>query len=79
MELSMTDKWVLTWARAAFITIGRKDSARLRERLEFDSEEEAIGFAMNLDDPQRQAVQLYLPSGDIADLPVIEKMQVAQK
>ena len=75
----MTDKWVLTWARAAFIAIGRKDSARLRERLEFDSENGAIDFAMNLDDPQRQTAQLYLPNGDIADLPMIERMYVAQK
>jgi hypothetical protein len=70
MELRMTDKWVLTWARAAFITISRENSARLRERLEFDSEREAIDFAMHLDDPQRQTVQLYLPNGDIADLPM---------
>ena len=75
----MTDKWVLTWARAAFITISRKNSARLRERLEFDSEKGAIDFAMDLDDPQRQTVQLYLPNGDIADLPVIEQMYTAQK
>ena len=74
----MTDKWVLTWARAAFIAIGRKDSARLRERLEFDSQKAAIDFAMNLDDPQRQTVQLYLPNGDIADLPVIKQMYIAQ-
>ncbi len=79
MESPMTDKWVLTWARAAFITISRKSSARLRERLEFDSEKGAINFAMDLDDPQRQTVQLYLPNGDIADLPVIERMYAAQK
>ena len=75
----MTDKWVLTWARTAFIAIGSKESARLRERLEFDSENGAIDFAMNLDDPQRQTAQLYLPNGDIADLPMIEQMYVAQK
>ena len=34
----MTDKWVLTWARAALFTICHTNSARLRERLEFDSE-----------------------------------------
>jgi len=74
----MTDKWVLTWARAAFIAISR-NSARLRERLVFDSLKQAIDFAMSLDEPQRQTVQLYLPNGDIADLPAIEQMYAAQK
>jgi hypothetical protein len=78
MESPMTDKWVLTWARAAFIAISR-NSARLRERLVFDSQKQAIDFAMSLDEPQRQTVQLYLPNGDIADLPVIEQMYAAQK
>ena len=75
----MTDKWVLTWARAVFITRSRKNSARLRERLEFDSEKGAIDFAMDLDDPQRQTVQLYLPNGNVADLPVIERMNAVLK
>ena len=75
----MTDKWVLTWARAAFITISRRNGALLRERLAFDSQNQAIDFAMSLDSPQRQTVQLYLPNGDIADLPVIEQMYAAQK
>jgi hypothetical protein len=78
MESPMTDKWVLTWARAAFIAISR-NSARLRERLVFDSLKQAIDFAMSLDEPQRQTVQLYLPNGDIADLPAIEQMYAAQK
>jgi hypothetical protein len=78
MESPMTDKWVLTWARAAFIAISR-NSARLRERLVFDSLKQAIDFAMSLDEPQRQTVQLYLPNGDIADLPAIEQMYTAQK
>ena len=75
----MKDKWVLTWARAAFIRISRKGSAGLRERLEFDSEKSAIDFAMSLDNPQRQTVQLYLPNGDTADLPMIEQMFATQK
>jgi len=75
----MKDKWVLTWARAAFITISRRNSARLRERLAFDSQKQAIDFAMSLDEPQRQTVQLYLPNGDMAGLPVIEQMYAAQK
>jgi hypothetical protein len=70
---------VLTWARGAFIAICRENSARLRERLEFESQKGAIDFAMSLDAPQRQTVQLYLPNGDIADLPAIEQMYAAQK
>jgi hypothetical protein len=78
MEAPMTDKWVLTWARAAFITLSR-NGLRLRERMAFDSQNQAIDFAMSLDKPQRKTVQLYLPNGDIADLPVIEQMYAAQK
>jgi hypothetical protein len=79
MELPMTDTWVLTWARAAFVTIGRKNSPPLRERIAFDSRDGAVDFAMSLDHPQRRTVQLHLPNGDIAELPVIEQMYTAQK
>ena len=75
----MTDTWVLTWARTAFVTIGRKDSPSLRERIAFDSQTAAVDFAMSLDDPQRRTVQLHLPNGDIAGLPVIERLYCTQK
>ena len=75
----MTDKWVLTWARIAFVTIGRNNSAQLRERLAFDSQEGAVDFAMSLDDPQRRTVQLHLPDGNIAELPAIEQIYTTQK
>jgi hypothetical protein len=79
MESPMTDTWVLTWARTAFVTIGRKNSPPRREQIAFDSQEGAVDFAMSLDDPQRRTVQLHSPNGDIADLPVIEQMYAAQK
>ena len=76
----MTDKWVLTWARIAFIPIfSRKNIPQPRERIAFDSQKEAVDFAMSLDDPQRQTVQLHLPGGDIAELLVIQKMYATQK
>ena len=76
----MTDKWVLTWARIAFIPIfNRKDIPQPRELMAFDSQEEAIDFAMSLDDPQRQTAQLQLPGGDIAELLVIQQMYATQK
>ena len=50
-----------------------------REHLAFDSQNEAVDFAMSLDNPQRRTVQLHLPSGDIAELPVIERMRATQK
>jgi hypothetical protein len=78
MESPMPDKWVLTWARIAFVTIGRKNSPFVREHMTFDSPREAVDFAMSLDDPQRRTVQLHLPSGDIAELPVIEQMHATQ-
>ena len=31
-------------------------------------------FAMSLDVPQRRTVQLHLPGGDIAELPIVEQM-----
>jgi hypothetical protein len=71
----MAHKWVLTWERTAFVPIGRRH-ARMprRERKAFDSQKEAVDFAMSLDDPQRRTVQLHLPGGDIAALPIIEQM-----
>jgi hypothetical protein len=76
----MTDKWVLTWARIAFVPIfGRKNIPPPREQMAFDSQKEAIDFAMSLDDPQRQTVRLHLPGGDIAELLVIQQMHTTQK
>jgi hypothetical protein len=70
----MAMDWVLTWARAAFISIGRKNVPPCREQKAFDSQKEAVIFAMSLDVPQRRTVQLHLPGGDIAELTVIEQM-----
>ena len=73
----MTDAWVLSWERAAFL-IGRKNSPPRREHLVFGSQKEAVDFAMSLDDPQRRTVQLHLPNGDIAKLSAIEQMYAGQ-
>jgi len=40
----------------------------------FDSQKEAVDFAMSLDHPQRRTVRLHLPGGNIAELAVIEQM-----
>ena len=72
----MPEKWVLTWARIAFVTFGRKNS--VLEILAFDSQRGAVDFAMSLDDPQRRTVQLHLPNGEIAELPVIEQIYATQ-
>jgi hypothetical protein len=72
----MGTDWVLTWARTAFISIGRKNIPPRREQKAFDSQKEAVNFAMSLDHPQRRTVQLHLPGGDIAYLPRIEQMHV---
>ena len=71
----MAHKWVVTWERTAFVPIGRRHMRMPRhERKMFDSQKEAVDFAMDLDDPQRRTVQLHLPDGDIAYLPSIEQM-----
>jgi hypothetical protein len=75
----MPEKWVLTWARIAFVTFGRKKSAQLLEYLAFDSQKGAVDFPMSLDDSQRRTTQLHLPNGDIGELPVIEQIYAAQK
>ena len=41
----MTNPWVLTWARSAFIIIGRRNDPTFREHLAFDSQNEAVDFA----------------------------------
>src|SRR5262249_32787921 len=73
-ERAMAMDWVLTWARTAFISISRKNIPPRREEKAFDSQKEAVNFAMSLDEPQRRTVQLHLPSGDIAYLAAIERM-----
>ena len=65
--VTVADKWVVTWERTAFVPIGRNPPSR--ERKTFDSQKEAVDFAMSLDDPQRRRVQLHLPRSDIAYLP----------
>jgi hypothetical protein len=73
----MAHKWVLTWERIAFVPIGRRHMRMPRnERKTFNSQKEAVNFAMSLDHPQRRTVQLHLPGGDIAYLPRIEQMHV---
>jgi hypothetical protein len=79
MESAMVDKWVLTWARIAFVPFGRKNGPPFREQKAFDCESDAIDFAMSLDVPQRRTAQLHLPCGDIAELTEIEQMHAAQK
>ena len=76
----MAYKWVVTWERTAFVQIGRRHMRTPRQRKTFDSQKEAVDFAMSLDEPQRRTVQLHLPGGgDIAELPVIELMHAAQQ
>ena len=72
--MPMAYKWVVTWERTGFVPIGRKNIPPSRERKTFDSQKEAVNFAMSLDDLQRRTVQLHLPDGDIAYLPRIEQM-----
>jgi hypothetical protein len=70
----MAMRWILTWARTAFISISRKNIPPPLEHAVFDSQTEAVNFAMSLDHPQRRTVRLHLPGGDIAELAVIEQM-----
>ena len=76
----MAYKWVVTWERTSFLPIGGRNIGPSRERKTFDSQKEAVDFAMGLDEPQRRTVQLHLPGcGDVAELPVIELMHAAQQ
>ena len=68
----MAMQWILTWARTAFISISRKNIPPPLEHAAFDSQNEAVNFAMSLDHPQRRTVRLHLPGGDIAELAVRE-------
>jgi len=43
------------------------------------AKKEAINFAMSLDVPQRRTVQLHLPGGDIAELPIEQMYAQHQK
>ena len=70
----MADKWIVTWERTAFVSTGRRKIPPSRERKTFDSQKEAVNFAMSLDEPQRRTVQLHLPDGDIVYLPRIQQM-----
>jgi len=72
----MAMQWILTWARTAF---SRKNIPPPVEHAAFDSQTEAVNFAMSLDYPQRRTVRLHLPGGDIAELAVIEQMYAHSK
>src|ERR1700740_147879 len=65
-ELAMAMQWILTWARTAFISISRKNVPPRLEHAAFDSQTEAVNFAMSLDHPQRRTVRLLLPGRAIA-------------
>jgi hypothetical protein len=60
--------------RLPFISISRKNIPPPLEHAAFDSQNEAVNFAMSLDHPQRRTVRLHLPGGDIAELAAIEQM-----
>ena len=47
----MAMQWILTWARTAFISISRKNIPPPLEHAAFDSQNEAVNFAMSLDHP----------------------------
>ena len=70
----MAEKWVLSWARIAFVPMGGRNIQPRLERKTFDSQKEAINFAMSLDYAQRRTVQLHMPDGDVAYPPSIEQM-----
>jgi hypothetical protein len=76
----MADQWVLTWARVAFVPVFvHKNNPPPTEHMAFDSQKDAVDFAMSLDNPQRQTAQLHLPCGDIADLRTIQEMYATKK
>jgi hypothetical protein len=54
--------------------LAAKTFRRAANRRRLIAKKEAINFAMSLDVPQRRTVQLHLPGGDIAELPIIEQM-----
>jgi hypothetical protein len=70
----MAAKWVVTWERTALLSTGRRKIPPSRERKTFNSQREAVNFAMSLDEPQRQTVQLPLPGRGVAYLAAIEQM-----
>jgi len=70
----MAGEYLVTWQRATFAPIGAQNIPAAHARKACDSQREAVIFAMNLDDAQRQTAQLNLPSGEILELPVIEQM-----
>jgi hypothetical protein len=70
----MTGECVVTWQRATFAPIGAQNIPAANGQKACDSQREAVIFAMNLDDAQRQTARLHFPGGEIVELPVIEQM-----
>jgi hypothetical protein len=71
----MAEKWVVTWHRPNFAApIGAQNIPAAHAHKACDSQEEAVIFVMSLDDAQRLTARLHFPSGEIAELPVIEQM-----
>ena len=71
----MAEKWMVTWQRPNFAApIGAQNIPAAHAHKACDSQEEAVIFAMSLDDAQRLTARLHFPSGEIVELPVIEQM-----
>ena len=73
----MPDKWVVSWERTAFfVPMGGRNIQPRPEWKAFDSQKEAVNFAMRLEDTKRRTAQLHLPGGASAYLSSIEQMYV---
>jgi hypothetical protein len=72
---------VVTWLRADFgAPIRHNTIAQKRERNDFDSQKEAVGYAMSLEDKVRRSVEIEMPGrGAPLGLPIIKQMYETQK
>jgi hypothetical protein len=55
-------------------SLARRWRCAFRSSKTLDSQKEAVNFAISFDEPHQRTVQLHLPGGDIAELPIIEQM-----
>jgi hypothetical protein len=64
----MAMQWVLTWARTAFISISRKNVPPPLEHAAFDSQTEAVNFAMSLTIPNGGRCDFICPAAILPSL-----------
>jgi len=76
----MTDEWIVSWLLVEVRHVHRGASITpKREHKSFDSQKDAVSFAICLLEPLRRSAELHMPGGQPVGIAVIEQMHADQQ